>query len=94
MKCSACKKGPIRGIVYKCKTCIGFYLCETCEEIIEHKHLLLKIRKTIEKDPLEELLTKICDKLSFHDKEKVMQAIIANNYDYDRTVESLLSQNN
>ena len=91
VRCFNCKVHPVRDIVYKCKSCIGYYLCMSCEERIGHQHYLLKIKKPISQDPLEELIDKICEKLQFKDKEKVIKAIIANNYDYHKSVEALLT---
>jgi predicted Zn-ribbon and HTH transcriptional regulator len=91
-KCSKCGAKPIIGVMYKCKYCIGFNLCEACEDSINHPHSLLKIKKPIKQSRLEELLGKICEELSFKDKEKVTQAIIANDYDYNKTVSALLLQ--
>ena len=91
VRCYNCKVHPVRDIVYECKSCIGYYLCMACEVRIAHQHHLLKIKKPITQDPLEELTDKICEKLQFKDKEKVIKAIIANDYNYHTTIEALLT---
>ncbi|CAK62863.1 unnamed protein product (macronuclear) [Paramecium tetraurelia] len=43
--CDGCKIFPIEGIRYKCAVCIDFDLCEKCEDLGNHQHAMLKIRK-------------------------------------------------
>ena len=44
-----CGDFPIKGILYECSKCKGYYLCEKCEEINyidkKHPHNFIKIRK-------------------------------------------------
>ena len=47
--CSICKIHPIVGIRYECPKCEGFSLCEKCEELYDHDHNLMKIKKLEEK---------------------------------------------
>ena len=47
-KCKKCGES-IKGILYECSKCEGYYLCEKCEEINyldkNHSHNFIKIRK-------------------------------------------------
>lgn len=43
--CSVCLVDPVTGVLYNCLICKGFYLCSSCEELCQHPHPLLKIRK-------------------------------------------------
>ena len=49
IKCNGCGINNIKGIRYKCSTCLDYNLCEDCEEEIEHdeNHFFLKINQPI-----------------------------------------------
>jgi hypothetical protein len=44
--CSNCQVGPIPSVIYVCLSCPNHYLCEVCEEALDHEHALLKIKNT------------------------------------------------
>lgn len=44
-KCGKCQVYPIMNICYKCSVCDNFFLCENCEDSVQHEHNLIKIRK-------------------------------------------------
>lgn len=92
VSCSGCRVQPIRGVLYKCNICYGFYLCSQCEEEEGHKHCLLKLKKPQPINKLEEMRIRICNQLKFTDNEKVIDAIIKNNYDYNKVVAFLLGK--
>ena len=59
IKCNACGKRNIKGIRYKCSICDNYNLCENCEENSNHdeNHILLKIRKPIEENELNQKIS-------------------------------------
>lgn len=50
--CNECRINDIKGIRYKCTTCLNYNLCEKCEQNTNHdeNHIFLKIRKPILKE--------------------------------------------
>ncbi len=57
-RCKQCEEYPIKGILYECSKCEGYYLCEKCEEINylnkNHQHNFIKIRDFSSKDKIDE----------------------------------------
>ena len=49
IKCNSCGMNNIKGIRYKCSTCLNYNLCEKCEEDSDHdeNHFFLKIYEPI-----------------------------------------------
>jgi hypothetical protein len=89
--CSGCKRPKVRGVIYKCTTCVCFYLCSECEDKIAHCHSLLKLKKPQKLDQLEVMMGKICDEFKFADRNKVKQAILESRYDINEAVTRLLN---
>ena len=56
-KCKKCGDFPIKGILYECSKCEGYYLCEKCEEINyldkKHPHNFIKIRESSSNEEIE-----------------------------------------
>ena len=46
IKCNQCGINEIKGVRYKCSTCVNYNLCEKCEENTDHNedHLFIKIK--------------------------------------------------
>ena len=59
-----CKVKPVKGIRYECPHCLGFSLCENCEERIPHEHNLVKIRHLKEKLPQSNAFDQLCEMLT------------------------------
>ena len=49
IKCNKCGMKDIKGIRYKCSTCLNYNLCEKCEDISDHNenHVFVKIKEPI-----------------------------------------------
>ena len=49
IKCNKCGMKDIKGIRYKCSTCLNYNLCEKCEDISAHdeNHVFVKIKEPI-----------------------------------------------
>ena len=49
IKCNKCGMKDIKGIRYKCSTCLNYNLCEKCEDISDHNenHIFVKIKEPI-----------------------------------------------
>mmetsp|Transcript_1061 Transcript_1061/g.2596 ORF Transcript_1061/g.2596 Transcript_1061/m.2596 type:complete len:317 (+) Transcript_1061:3075-4025(+) len=43
--CSVCMTSPVQGVLFNCLICKHFFMCLTCEELCQHPHPMLKIRK-------------------------------------------------
>ncbi len=73
-KCLKCGVFPIKGILYECSECKGYFLCEKCEEknYIDkiHQHNFIKIRKNISKYEIVETKTKTNLKIIIEDNEQ------------------------
>jgi hypothetical protein len=69
-RCKQCEEYPIKGILYECSKCEGYYLCEKCEELNylnkNHQHYFIKIRDVSSKDKIDEKKIKIN-----HKKKKI-----------------------
>lgn len=89
VSCCNCFIKPIVGIHYKCTQCVGFSLCEDCEEIFEHEHSLLKLKVPEKIDEKVKVVGKI-RALGFKDMEKVMRMAEECGFDYVRTMARLL----
>lgn len=87
--CCNCFIKPIVGIRYKCTQCVGFSLCEDCEEKIDHEHSLLKLKVPEIGEEKEKVVGRIRD-LGFKDMEKVRKVAQECEYDYVRSVARLL----
>ncbi|KAK9459595.1 uncharacterized protein V1516DRAFT_628642 [Lipomyces oligophaga] len=42
--CDMCKRQPIYGVRYRCAQCDNVDLCQSCESLDKHRHVLYKIR--------------------------------------------------
>ena len=66
-RCKQCEEYPIKGILYECSKCEGYYLCEKCEELNylnkNHQHNFIKIRDVSSKDKIDEKKIKINHKM-------------------------------
>ena len=93
IKCDECGINDIKGVRYKCSTCLNYNLCENCEENTEHdeNHIFIKISDPIPSE--KELNQKInaskmrLSKLNINDKKKGGIDNSANNKNYDYIVE-------
>jgi CRISPR/Cas system-associated protein Cas10 (large subunit of type III CRISPR-Cas system) len=45
VECDVCRVSPIKGIRYRCITCADYDLCAVCENLTEHVHALIKLRR-------------------------------------------------
>ena len=81
IKCNGCGMENIKGIRYKCSTCLDYNLCENCEEDTNHDeaHLFLKITKPISSE--NELNKKI------NESKIISKKMNIGNNKYDFTVE-------
>ncbi|CAG9315821.1 unnamed protein product [Blepharisma stoltei] len=48
IECGNCKVEPVVGVLYHCMEC-NYFLCETCEDRVEHSHPLIKIKSSFNK---------------------------------------------
>ncbi len=53
VECKGCGAPSIKGIRFKCLICPSFDLCESCENVIDHVHDLLKM-KHLDTDPVSQ----------------------------------------
>jgi len=45
VQCDGCNACPIIGVRYKCSVCKDFDFCQNCEEMKDHPHAFLKIKR-------------------------------------------------
>ncbi|CAG9314040.1 unnamed protein product [Blepharisma stoltei] len=48
VECEICKADPIIGVIYHCQVC-DYFLCQACEDNVDHSHPLIKIKFTANK---------------------------------------------
>ena len=88
MECSNCRCKPIYGVRYSCKTCFEYNLCSECEEVVQHEHLLLKLKPGVM--TASEKIKNSIVALGFTDYNKIQEVICKYNFNYIDTVKELL----
>ena len=89
IQCSNCYCKPIYGIRYKCNICPGYNLCCSCEESSNHKHDMLKLKRSSKIQNKEKLLQKLL-KLGFTNIEQINELIIKYNFNFEDIINDLL----
>ena len=91
IKCDECGIKDIKGVRYKCTTCLNYNLCEKCEENTEHdeNHIFIKINEPIPSE--NELNRKINESMikfsKINKNENINNIDNDNNKNYDYIVE-------
>ena len=105
IKCYMCKE-DIYDSLFRCTQCSWFYICEECETVDMHSHILIKSRNVVQRlsqpkgntqqngnaNTLNEKVDLI-KKMGFADHVKITEALIKANYNPEIAVEILLSMN-